>query len=668
MMTPFIILFKRKPNKAVKLTSSKLLLCILIGTLTPIKILADINSAALSYVEKLSSNKIELEKDVTLSENCSHQRIDYIKKRLQAISQNKFQDGDSFEYIDSKRNGDYAAVIIRSVNPSQPLTANFYGIALLHINNVWLPAPLPGSFTNSGYGYIPETEQSIHLLENWIKETTSSLNSEYRTSANNKLRAKLLATEKDIPLKNVTPEQVITQFIQHCQNRDTLKALYMLGASKTKGQSELLELTKIITKGLSEHNDSALWSIITNKNNILQTIEGDKNDSVISLGFFDPIEGGRINVIQFPYFTSDYSTYAVLPKVFHNALSIDPKKSEQANHYSLNRSFNNQVIPAILKGLSPDNNNSAEDALSNFNQALTNSNFKKLIKLLPREGEYFEKESNLNNTVTALSTLWKKLNQYNPELLQAAPLIKSEHLALCRLSLKNNKFDIWFHKDDQGWHILPSSVLSKISKSKLTKEKTALLKEVEKQNQDLIEQKQKNLLANIKQVEIFNNQQAIDKETAIKQVQEIRDLLRKKDLLSALKISAVMDKSETKQVMKNLTYAMRGVDNQIHDDLILGCNSFKNIQAVSIRTQAKLGEIYDYPLYLVINTEQGPMILLDVDLRYEINKGRELLNGRTWNKLKKTIDAPSVTSLKKLMEEHNKLVSNDIIEIKKMKK
>ena len=62
------------------------------------------------------------------------------------------------------------------------------------------------------------------------------------------------------------------------------------------------------------------------------------------------------------------------------------------------------------------------------------------------------------------------------------------------------------------------------------------------------------------------------------------------------------------------------------------------------------------------------MILLDVDLRYEINKGRELLNDRTWNKLKKTIDAPSVTSLKKLMEEHNKLVSNDIIEIKKMKK
>jgi hypothetical protein len=105
---------------------------------------------------------------------------------------------------------------------------------------------------------------------------------------------------------------------------------------------------------------------------------------------------------------------------------------------------------------------------------------------------------------------------------------------------------------------------------------------------------------------------------------------------------------------------LRGARDHNGDDLVLGVHRSGKWIGISLRTQSKVSESFDYPLYLVVNTKDGPKVLLDIDLRYATNKGRKLINSRNWKKLKNTLPEDSLTHIQTLFNQHEKLSKTDL--------
>ena len=136
--------------------------------------------------------------------------------------------------------------------------------------------------------------------------------------------------------------------------------------------------------------------------------------------------------------------------------------------------------------------------------------------------------------------------------------------------------------------------------------------------------------------------------------------LRTKDIASTLKHCAVLKGTSSKQTLKIINYAMRGVADQSAESEMLGYHQSGKWSALSIKTHSKSSDIEEYPLYLIVNTVKGSKVLLDIDLRHATNKGRELLNTRAWKKLAEVLPENSLTEVKVLFKKHTKLSSEDI--------
>jgi hypothetical protein len=138
-----------------------------------------------------------------------------------------------------------------------------------------------------------------------------------------------------------------------------------------------------------------------------------------------------------------------------------------------------------------------------------------------------------------------------------------------------------------------------------------------------------------------------------------RSHLRTDDNEAALGCCAVLNGTDDTRTLKNFNYALRGIDDHIKDDRILGITTVGKWNGISVRTQSKLAGTHDYPLYLCLNSDKGAKILLDIDLRHASNKGRELINKSNWNKLKIALPAAALKDLEAVFAKHEKLVNLD---------
>lgn len=136
--------------------------------------------------------------------------------------------------------------------------------------------------------------------------------------------------------------------------------------------------------------------------------------------------------------------------------------------------------------------------------------------------------------------------------------------------------------------------------------------------------------------------------------------MRSRDTQPALSHCAILKGTNDAQALKALNYALRGASDHTDQDLILGTTRKGNWTGISVRTESKLAEAHDYPLYLIANTEEGLRILIDVDLRHPSNKGRTLLNKKNWSKCEEILPMESIDDLKVIFEEHLKLSAKDI--------
>ncbi|HAO96392.1 MAG TPA: hypothetical protein DCQ96_10050, partial [Verrucomicrobiales bacterium] len=136
-------------------------------------------------------------------------------------------------------------------------------------------------------------------------------------------------------------------------------------------------------------------------------------------------------------------------------------------------------------------------------------------------------------------------------------------------------------------------------------------------------------------------------------VSKFRSLIRKGNLMELLSCGALLDSNDGMwEALNGMSYEYRGakrsavLDHQVH------VQSGKSWAAVTLRVDSGPGSSPSYPMYLLVATEEGPRIVVDVGLRLATNKGREVLNERVWERIDLFLEEEESALVRLLFERH----------------
>jgi hypothetical protein len=627
-------------------------------------------NSAINYIQKLSKGIVNLTKDTAISEHCSDQKRKAIKEQLAFIHKTQFHKGDVFTVATQKDEGNFSAVLIRSENSLMPLSTRVYALALIQNNGSWGPAPLPGSFTNTGYGYDEKVEQTVRKLEHWMALEKTTREAQLRSDAKDILMAAIIEEEKKFQLDSITPQQALLNFFKQCSAKNLQGVLACLDASSVEHQKTLEETVNIVSFGLTTHETTNEWMLLTNPSVILKILNTNQKNSEIAVGFWNPLAHKREHILYFPFHQNKGKTSISLPHTLKIALLPEQERRRlgwQQRHKE-SAQLEAQLPAMILKNNPPhETTNDVQRLIDIFLDSLKKQSFSQCLSLTPRQGKYFENKKNQYSILTNLSNLWRTQHQLQSSPLGNVNVIDSDQVALLPLQYpKLNRpgefqtIKVWFIRESNGWHLIPGESLNDYADKKTKDQMEKLELRMRSMEKNLHELHAQTLLKKVITVTPPLKLDAISNDVAKQTLTDFRSSLRSNDSPKALEVCAVLNGTNNSQTLKTLNYAIRGAADQSDNDQILRINKAEQWCGISLRTKSKSSGAFEYPLYIIINTAKGPKILLDIDLRHATNKGRKLLNARNWGKLKSTLPEESLAHLHTLFDEHTKQAIADI--------
>lgn len=626
---------------------------------------------ATSYLQKIAAGNINLLQDSAISEHCSLLRRKAIQEQLNFLRQTHFNEGDSFKFEDIQTSGEFAAILLKSENSRSPLSTRIHALALVRRDDTWRAAPLPGSFTNTGYGYDADIEKSVRSLENWMAREQVTRESLIRQNAKDNLLESILKQESKTKLTNRTPEQIALSMIEQCRNKNLLGILAHMGTTSQQQSESLDILIETISQGLLSSSSNNDWQLVTNPSVIIQPMDAAKSKETI-IGFWNPLSEERTHILHFPTHQDKITdkTFVSLPHQLKIAML--PEQERWRNRWQAPRGdekkLKEKIPEAIFKHYPPQSFPNDNKKISNqFITALDEQNFSACVPLIPRQGEFFGSAANQLKTLNHLSTLWALLSRLQDSPRRNLTVITRDKLALLPLQFaKVNRpgesqiIRVWFIKENDGWHLIPEEILNEYADKDLKdthKKIKTELRAIEKEQQERLS---RSLMNQVITLTPPLKLEPINDKAAEKALSDYRSLLRSKKTASALGRCAIIEGTSHAQTLKTFNYALRGAADHSEPDHQLGSKLAGNWLGISLRTESKTSGATDYPLYLIINTTEGTKILLDIDLRYATNKGRTLLNKRNWSKLEKALPKEDLTHIQAIFTNHKQLASEDL--------
>ena len=107
--------------------------------------------AATRYLELLTKDEYPLEEKTALSDRCEISRRKEIRDQLEFYSDTNLHQNDVYTLAEYKTEGRFSALLLRADNAATPLRSQIHAVAMVKRDNIWIPAPLLGSFANTDY-------------------------------------------------------------------------------------------------------------------------------------------------------------------------------------------------------------------------------------------------------------------------------------------------------------------------------------------------------------------------------------------------------------------------------------------------------------------------------------------------------------------------------------
>ena len=630
---------------------------------------------AITYLKRLSKGKLDIANDTALSPNCSVSRRRHLRSRLRFIRKNYLRENDTLKVEAIENRGDFTAVLIHASHPSQPLSPRIHPVGLLKRGGKWLPAPLLGTFLNTGYGFDQKTEQQVTILERWMTKEKVSRETSYRNKAVSTLKTRLTKLENEMKLNEMTAGEAVSHFIEQCRTGDFLRVLAAMGAA-SGGMSEPLEsVSNTISRGLTVKASDNDWNFVNQPSCIYTVMKHDKKRDEIAVGFYNPTLRRQSRILYFPITTKDKKKFVKLSPMLTVALLPNDEKWEQRwQHRREDESKLVLEVPAvIMKNITAKNSASPEKLLGDLLESIKEDDFRSIVTLLPKTKKLFAEKSQQTILLANLASFWKDFSGLKSAPEPQHEIIKNDSIALAPLQLiphdrpgKIRTRHVWMLKSDQGWHLVPENSLRNLGDKAITRSMNSLenqLESLKARQHAEISRKMLKLATTIKPDQL----QKAPTENACRDLfKQYRNSLRSDDQKTALSCCACFASSDNTRTLRKFNYALRGANAQLNDDQILAVSQAGKWSGISARTQSKDSDRYDYPLILCVQTGQGTRILIDIDLRHASNKGRELLNKKQWIALEEVLLKEEITQIKTIYDTHTKLVLKDKEALKKL--
>jgi len=346
---------------------------------------------ALAYLQRLSKGEIDITKHTALSEHCGIQRRKVIRTRIEFLNKNYFHKDDTLTFEEQKVDANLAGVLIRAENQATPLSTRVHAVALIKKGKLWKAAPLPGLFSNTGYGYDEKVELAVRSLERWMAREKTLRESQWREKATNAFKSTLADIEKQAGFDKMGPEKSIVHFLEQCREKNLLGILASMGGASDALEEPMETTISLISQGLENKDTSSDWHLVTSRSVIAQVLKIDNTRNEVALGFYNPLERGKSKVLYFPTHITGGKTFVRLSPLLKIAMLPQNERWQQRwKHRRGDEDELRKKLPStIFKNTKPVSLPNIPRTSRSFPQIYQERQLHRLLATHPSEGRLF---------------------------------------------------------------------------------------------------------------------------------------------------------------------------------------------------------------------------------------------------------------------------------------
>ncbi|MDB6077822.1 MAG: hypothetical protein JWO82_1569 [Akkermansiaceae bacterium] len=221
------------------------------------------SEAALGYLRGIAAGKAggDLSKDTAISGDITEDRLDEIREGRSRLK--TALGGSGFTVFSEKEDGDLAAVLVTRDAGPDAQGLDLLAVGLIRRGERWLPAPLPGTFDNTGLNFEPELLPRARALEDWMIRSRSQALIGLKESAQ---KLWLDSVRRAVPaelLREGTPEALVTALFD-AFSRGEQRAVYaLLGGADDVPPKDWDQITAVVRNVFAEGRKAPeSWSML----------------------------------------------------------------------------------------------------------------------------------------------------------------------------------------------------------------------------------------------------------------------------------------------------------------------------------------------------------------------------------------------------------------------
>jgi hypothetical protein len=607
----------------------KILFILLATAITAHATTTDPGKAALEFLEKVRSGKINLapNTDTAISPQTTDGKKHEIAKRLERLARDI--GSDSLEIGTIKTDENFAAVMIRKVGGYDPSRLQVFPVALIRRDADWTAAPMPASFENARAGHAIALRNRTAQLEDWMLRQQVIDLENLRAQSGALMRKKIETSLSTKDLRALTANQAGMRFLSACQNRDLPAILGLLGGLSNKLPDDWpLRLKATENAILPNAKPSDPWRRLIDPKVLRAVVhqEEDETGGLISIACLDPARPSRPSISL---------VHLSISKNPEGNWEIDLPDSLLLNNPTDEESFDDDLDDNLLDAFPTEwrkiepatplpSATTAHDALL---AALRSSSPAALLRLTHLGTD----PTAARKACIAAANLWWTL--HDPTAVRhAMPLTlkESDETALGlfqifstrspdRLNLKT----LYLEKTTQGWLWHPTPTPAAIEH----------FKNLPELNPNHWTTKWQKLLLSdsieITKIPIAPPPTPTDAQNVMLAWLKAT---RSGDVKAALKLTARLhDPKGDATPLQNLGHEITTARRSTAEPTIIGTYPGNSLTAIGLKI-SQAGTT-SHPLYSVIQTPVGARILIEIDLFAA--RGREFLNNIAFNRIEK---------------------------------
>jgi len=622
--------------------------------------------AALRYVTKLRSGEVDLGpgKDTALSPATGPDKRKLIADRVKRLA-GELGPG-AVEAGAQKLDGDMAAVLIHQATGFDPARLRVVAIGLIQKDGTWHPAPVPGSFENTGLGYDDSRSKRLADLETWmLQEQTTELAS-LRDQSSERLRQ---AIERNLPkeeLRHATPEKVVKILLQACSRRDQATTLGLLGGLQAELPGDWSVRVAAVDQAFSNETASGPWHYLVS-NGVIRTFLGKEatgREATLSLSCLDASgEVGHAQLPQIKAVNLDLQQDASgvwrvdLPSSFFTPEPPEERGTKEnppvgPELQNVVKSWQHEHPPILAP--TPE---AARDAVFSALSAKEPDGLLSLIDLTRDPAE-------ATLGMARLSLIWRDLHhprdvrtllplafhQIGDGAIAAFQVFRSREPELADVR------QVYLSKNGSGWQLVSGLRPAEPIPPALSEIKAWADAESTKwtENWKAI------ALSGSPALESIPAGEAPAEADVRSTFDTWNEAIARGDILTTIGLTARLNRDDyAKWLLQNLGGELTGAKKETRMTAVLGVIRRGPWTAVSARIGKAGDEDATYPLYPFVNTPAGPRVLAGIDIFANGSRTRDFLNQNSFSRLEAAGDADAAASLKEIYEIHRKSAEAD---------